>query len=224
MAMSGCQNPPPPRIQDGKGSASVRSSETDERKNTKATQTFTHAEFHDWFLQELCTQQPALYEEYTTTFHAAAAAVTQWRKRFQGDRALWQRLFDKQGVMKEFVEACPIIDAVQRLVDASSSSSSSSEPFTIVDLASGKGTYIFLLNLVGESGTDETFWNYGMNLTGNLIIFFQYIFFRISIHAPGRNAAPFQGSQVRSHGQGLAIARDNETFPASYELGTSLRS
>lgn len=46
--------------------------------------------------------------------------------------------------MKEFVEACPIIDAVQRLVDASSSSSSGdAEPFTIVDLASGKGKYFF---------------------------------------------------------------------------------
>jgi hypothetical protein len=53
---------------------------------------------------------------------------------------LWNRLFDKDRVKKEFLEAIPVLDAVKRLVQNSSNSSSTPpKKYTIVDLASGKG-------------------------------------------------------------------------------------
>ena len=99
---------------------------------------FTHEEFQAWLLHQLKTDHPALYQEYPHVFEAATAAMAQWRQRFHGDPVLWKRLFDKKSVTKEFVEACPIIDAVQRLV-ANADMTGSQKPFTIVDLASGKG-------------------------------------------------------------------------------------
>jgi hypothetical protein len=106
------------------------------------------ADFQDWLATEL--QKDPLYKEYPDIFDAAPVCIMNWRRRYRGDPALWNRVFKKERVMKEFIEAVPIIDAVQRLVinndESKSSTSSSPQKFTIVDLASGRGYLSMLLS------------------------------------------------------------------------------
>ena len=119
--------------------------------NEKKTRAFTSEEFSAWLLKEFIAHHSVLYRQYTDVFHDAVSAITKWRERFHGDPALWKRLFDKKSIVKEFVEACPIIDAVQRLikeVDVEPRPGPQPQqlpPFTIVDLASGKGYLSMLL-------------------------------------------------------------------------------
>ena len=54
-----------------------------------------------------------------------------------GNPTLWKRVFKKERVIKELIESAPIIAAVKQAVE--SSSSSTDEQFTIIDLCSGKG-------------------------------------------------------------------------------------
>lgn len=93
---------------------------------------WTDDEFEEWVASELITDP--LYETYPETFAVAPHCIANWRRRFRGNPALWQRIFKRDRVFKEFLEAVPIIDAVVRLIDGSDESN-----ITIVDLASGKG-------------------------------------------------------------------------------------
>ena len=109
-----------------------------------------------------------LYPTYTEIFDVAPACILEWRRRFQHDHPeIWRRLFDKDKIIKEFVEAAPVLDAVIRYVNDSSdvdgsggdddndhdsedhknaSSSSSFPSYTIIDLACGKGYLSMILS------------------------------------------------------------------------------
>lgn len=93
------------------------------------------AEFETLLARAL--QQSPMYHEYLTVFQAAPKIMTEWRQRYRGNPALWKRLFQKDRVIKEFVEAAPIIDAVKRLVD--DAVLVNGQQFTIFDLACGRG-------------------------------------------------------------------------------------
>jgi Methyltransferase domain len=146
-------------------SCTVATTTTDAEEESKTTATtassdqahctinhLSHEHFQDWFLQRLQQNHVAMHDKYPRVFESAAMAVANWRRRFHGDAAQWKRLFDEKKICKEFVEACPIIDAVQRLVTAAASCSDDDEvrrrlvPFTIVDLACGKGYLSMLLS------------------------------------------------------------------------------
>lgn len=90
------------------------------------------SEFNAWVQSELF--QDPLYEDYQQIFEQAATAITNWRQRYRGNPKLWRRLFKKDRVFKEFVEAAPIIHAVVNLIEESDL-----DHYTIIDLASGKG-------------------------------------------------------------------------------------
>ena len=70
-------------------------------------------------------------------------ALTRWRKRYDGNPKLWKRLYDETRIVKELIEAVPVMDAVRRLVsdDATTTTTTKGggDKFTIVDLACGKG-------------------------------------------------------------------------------------
>jgi Methyltransferase domain len=106
----------------------------------------SNKQFQAWLLARLQQNHTAMYRDYPHVFESAALAIANWRRRFHGDAALWKRLFDEKKIIKEFVEACPIIDAVQRLVHAAAASGNDCPPFTIVDLACGKGYLSMLLS------------------------------------------------------------------------------
>jgi len=98
-------------------------------------------EFETWFLAEL--QEHPLSERYPELFIKAATAVTNWRRRFRGDPALWKRLFKKDRVVKEFVEAVPILDALLTWMESSNATN-----ITILDLACGKGYLSMMMSEV----------------------------------------------------------------------------
>jgi hypothetical protein len=90
-------------------------------------------DFEAWIKSELFLDP--LSRQYPDLFEGAATAITKWRKRYRGNPALWRRLFKKDRVLKEFVEAAPILNAVVQLIQESKHLTN----FTIIDLASGKG-------------------------------------------------------------------------------------
>ncbi len=93
-------------------------------------------EFEALMYREL--HQHPLSEQYPDVFGLAPKCLVKWRQRYRGNRSLWKRLFHKERVLKEFIEAAPIIDAVRHFVDHAEVTSPE-EKFTVVDLASGKG-------------------------------------------------------------------------------------
>jgi Methyltransferase domain len=145
----------------GGSTAPMHANDSSTTATTNAELTVDHClsqeEFQAWLLQRLQQNHTALYGEYPQVFESAAAAITNWRRRFHGDAALWKRLFEEKKIIKEFVEACPIIDAVQRLVRTAAEAEAAAccfdkeeeghqqKPFTIVDLACGKGYLSMLL-------------------------------------------------------------------------------
>ena len=104
-------------------------------------------------------QQHALAAAYPVLFAAAPGCMVQWRQRYRGDAALWKRLFHKDRVLKEFIEAVPVLDAVIRFVDAHDMQESSTgvpHKFTIIDLCSGKGFLsMFLSELLPPSKVER---------------------------------------------------------------------
>jgi len=78
---------------------------------------------------------------------AAPRSAAKWRRRYRGNPTLWRRLYDEERVVKELIEAAPVLDSVRRLVAvASTSTSTTSAPasreggkYTVVDLACGRG-------------------------------------------------------------------------------------
>ena len=68
---------------------------------------------------------------------SAPKIISLWRQRYEGNAPLWKRLFNKERVLKEFIEAVPFIDAIERLV--LSTELNYGEKFRIIDLACGRG-------------------------------------------------------------------------------------
>ena len=94
-------------------------------------------DFEELMSQDL--QKDPLSKEYPDVFRKAPGCVTKWRQRYRGDPTVWKRLFHKDRVLKEFIEAAPTIDAVQRFVENAATPNDEMEKFTVIDLASGKG-------------------------------------------------------------------------------------
>lgn len=96
-------------------------------------------------------QNDPLAKDYPDVFALAPKCLVKWRRRYRGNPSLWKRLFHKQKILKEFIEAAPIVDAVRTFV-AHAPVSSEAERFTVVDLASGKGFLsMFLSELLEPS-------------------------------------------------------------------------
>ena len=114
----------------------------DEKPVINAQSNFTDQEFQEFLAEEL--QKSPLYDDYPSVFQAAPRIITEWRQRYRGNPALWKRLFDKDRVVKEFIEAVPVIDAVQRLVE--STKLEDGKQYTIFDLACGRGYLSMILS------------------------------------------------------------------------------
>lgn len=121
---------------------------------TAATVTSTTTQYHHFGMSddEFCAymaeqlQQHPLAHDFPQLFEKAPRCMTQWRKRFRNNPPLWRRLFDKDRVMKEFIEAVPVLDAVVRLIAANDAATDKQQQYTIVDLCSGKGYLSMLLS------------------------------------------------------------------------------
>jgi hypothetical protein len=121
---------------------------------------WTDEQFQNWLTDEL--QKDPLHSEYPDIFQAAPKCITKWRQRYRGDRVTWKRIFQKDRVIKEFIEAVPIIDAVRRLVvggnddDDDETKQTTAKKYTIIDLASGKGYLsMFLSELLPPSRVEK---------------------------------------------------------------------
>jgi hypothetical protein len=113
---------------------------------------WTDIEFEAYLHTEL-SKHP-LSSEYPALFDMAPTIICKWRRRYRGNAPLWKRLFQKERVLKEFIEAVPIIDAVQQLVteaddDADTDDTrrlKNGEKYTIIDLACGRGYLSMILS------------------------------------------------------------------------------
>jgi hypothetical protein len=93
----------------------------------------TEEEFEAWLRTEIdCIPNQ---KDHAIVFDNAVGAIVQWRRRYRGNPAVWQRLFKAKNVVKELSEAAPIIEAVAQLIH----DHDGPDKVTIVDLASGKG-------------------------------------------------------------------------------------
>lgn len=120
--------------------------ESEKRKVTEEDGTsfgFSDEEFQDWISKEIL--KDPLSKQYPAIFEAAPRCIANWRKRYRGNLVLWKRLFSRDRVIKEFLEAVPVIDAVDRLVKDAKVVEEEVK-FTIIDLASGKGYLSMLLS------------------------------------------------------------------------------
>ena len=96
-----------------------------------------------WFSRELEGLLPAATRaEYAAECAAGAAAVVAWRRRYAGDRALWQRLTrrDKRGntkCVKELAECLPVLRQAAAAINQLPLQGG--ERATVLDLCSGKG-------------------------------------------------------------------------------------
>mmetsp|Transcript_93161 Transcript_93161/g.171349 ORF Transcript_93161/g.171349 Transcript_93161/m.171349 type:complete len:445 (+) Transcript_93161:155-1489(+) len=98
------------------------------------------ADFSEWLSKRLAAEPMA--EQYPELFEKVHACVLRWRKRYYGNRRVWKRLMKGEKVIKEIVEAAPVLAAAHEVV----SSAASAEKFTIVDLCSGKGFLSMILS------------------------------------------------------------------------------
>ena len=125
---------------------------TSSNSNNSSSNTYglTDDAFEAWIGETLTQENPWMANMYPDIFAAAPRCITQWRRRFRGNPALWKRIFKRDRVVKEFLEAAPILQAVVQMVDATTLSNDQDDPdagkFTIVDLASGKGYLSMILS------------------------------------------------------------------------------
>ena len=84
-------------------------------------------------------QKDPISVKYPEIFQLAPKCLVRWRQRYRGNRSVWKRLFNQERVLKEFIEAAPIIDAVRIFVDRTTTTLLENDKFTVIDLASGKG-------------------------------------------------------------------------------------
>jgi hypothetical protein len=95
-------------------------------------------------------QQHALAKDFPEIFSRAPQCITNWRRRFSDNPPLWRRLFDKDRVIKELIEAVPVLDAVVRLINQQQQQEeeikTDTRQYHIIDLCSGKGYLSMLLS------------------------------------------------------------------------------
>ena len=99
-------------------------------------------QFQSWFAKELARHP--LMDRYPRIQETAPRAVTAWRTRYRGNPTLWRRIFTVDRVVKELVEAAPILDAVVQIVDEADTKDTGK--LTLLDLASGRGYLSMLLS------------------------------------------------------------------------------
>jgi hypothetical protein len=123
-----------------------------------------HGTTDEEFMNLIATtlQKDPLSKEYPDIFAKAPAVITNWRRRYRGNVAVWKRLFHMDHIVKEFIEAVPVIDAVYKMIehstrpiidpndDGGTTTTTPTVPpnrkqFTIIDLASGKGYLSMIL-------------------------------------------------------------------------------
>ena len=96
--------------------------------------------FSEWLLEKLAAAPGA--EEYAALFSDMHASVLRWRRRYRGNARLWKSIMKADRVVKELVEAAPVLAAAREVVAAGAPG----ERFTIVDLCSGKGFVSMVLS------------------------------------------------------------------------------
>ena len=129
------------------GDASTRTDTRSDNANTKRfSGTATDEEFHQ-ACRKILADNP-LSKDYPDLFEKAAVTFVAWRKRFATrNPKLWKRLFDADRVVKEFVEAAPVLHSVLQMIEKDDGNSSSkNQTYTIIDLCSGKGYLGMLLS------------------------------------------------------------------------------
>eukprot|EP00980_Cylindrotheca_fusiformis_P015251 scaffold4239_cov80-Cylindrotheca_fusiformis.AAC.8 len=99
----------------------------------------TDEEFESWIAGELKLENSQLDQEYPQVFNKIAHCILKWRKRYQGNSTLWNRIFKKDRVVKEAIESVPVIHAVDLWMRTN-------ENVTIIDLCSGKGYLSMILS------------------------------------------------------------------------------
>ena len=97
------------------------------------------ASFSAWLSDRLASEPGA--EEHAALYSDAADAVVRWRRRYRGNPRLWRSVM-KERVIKEIVEAAPVLTAAREVV----ASATPNETFTVVDLCSGKGYLSMILS------------------------------------------------------------------------------
>ena len=113
---------------------------------------WTDEQFEAFLHQEL--NDHPLSKDYPELFATAPKLICKWRQRYQGNPTLWKRLFNKDKVIKEFVESAPVIAAVEQLV--LNADLEEGKKYTIIDLACGKGYLSMLLSeLLPPSKVDK---------------------------------------------------------------------
>ena len=111
-------------------------SDGDEKADSEAAlYGWTDDQFKSWFGKELAAHP--LMDKYPRIQATAPSAVTAWRARYRGNPTLWRRVFTVDRVIKELVEAAPILDAVIQIVDEADIEETGN--LTVLDLASGRG-------------------------------------------------------------------------------------
>ncbi|KAL3940060.1 MAG: hypothetical protein SGBAC_005316 [Bacillariaceae sp.] len=103
---------------------------------------WTDEEFEEHLHEEL--KKDPIYMDYKAVFDLAPKCISKWRQRYRGNPSIWKRIFQKQRVLKEFIEAAPIIDAVQKLVE--NGDLEDNQRYTIIDLACGRGYLSMILS------------------------------------------------------------------------------
>lgn len=117
-------------------------SEVSSRSNDDDAYGLTDDEFAAWFTTRLALH-PLLKTRYPRILDLAPRAVAAWRERYRGNVPVWRRVFDADRVVKEIVEAAPVLDAALRIVEGAEGEDGK---FTIVDLASGRGYLSMVLS------------------------------------------------------------------------------
>ena len=97
------------------------------------------AAFSVWLSTRFAEEPGA--DEYSELFADAHDAVLRWRRRYRGKQRIWKAL-KAERIIKEIVEAAPVLAAACELV----ANTPHGEPFTIVDLCSGKGFLSMVLS------------------------------------------------------------------------------
>lgn len=129
-------------------------SSSSDHDDNHSSSSWTDDEFEAFLRSEL--EKHPLMADYPALFDMAPKIICKWRRRYHGNAPLWKRLFQKDRVLKEFIEAVPIIDAVQRVVVAAAAAGDddddanarrhSAEKYTIIDLACGRGYLSMILS------------------------------------------------------------------------------
>ena len=98
------------------------------------------AAFSEWLSARLSAEPGA--EMHADIFADAHASVIRWRRRYHGSPRLWKSLMKADRLIKEIVEAAPVLAAAREVIAAAPPG----EQFTIVDLCSGKGFLSMILS------------------------------------------------------------------------------